>query len=195
MLLRIMTIFGMLGYIGGSFLAGYNSPGMRAIIIFSFFAVIINLYHSARLFIEKRPIFLPEDIREVYDHCFPMLSTKEFHEVYKLSTTKRYTKSAVIAVQEQSIGELLIIIKGNVSIIKNNELVNKLGPHFFIGEMSYITGGPATATVESAEDNVECLVWKKDILNQIKEKNIDLYNKFIQAIAVGLVKKLASLKK
>ena len=43
--------------------------------------------------------------------------------------------------------EFVILVEGGADVTRNGELINKLGPGDFLGEISVVTGWPRTATV------------------------------------------------
>jgi CRP-like cAMP-binding protein len=43
--------------------------------------------------------------------------------------------------------EFVVIVDGVADVTRNGELINKLGPGDFLGEISVVTGWPRTATV------------------------------------------------
>jgi hypothetical protein len=190
LILRIVTIIGMSGHVLGALMAGYDTQGMKAIIFFSIINVAINLIQSVRLIISKIPVLLPADLKSIYKNNFYMMTTNEFMHLANFSTKKTYQKNEIITTQDEPVPELILITKGLVKIIKNGTTVTTLGPGFFIGEMSFLTGSFASATVMVETDEVESIQWEKNKLPKIELYDDELCGKFKQAIAVNLIEKI-----
>lgn len=190
LILRGLTVFSMLGYIIGGLIAGYNAPGMKALIFFSALAMFINIYKCIVLIIERHPILLPDHLKQIYKDNFSVMTPREFYKIFTFSHIEQYKQSDILARQDEPINELCLILKGKIRILKNNQIKTTLFPGFFIGEMSFMTGGFATATVEVAEDHTECAVWDKEKLTALLDSEPDLSLKLRQALALNLVKKL-----
>ncbi len=188
--LRLLSILGMLCYVIGAFVAGYNLPGMMSIIVFSTINFLVNVYQSLVIIFERVPIFLPNNIKKIYIDHFQMMSAEEFNKVYKLAYLKKYKMHEIICIQDNPINELIVVIEGAVRILKGDLQVATLSTGDFVGEMSFIWGGAATASVEVADDKTECIIWNKQLLISQLHDQPELYLKFKQAIAVNLVKKL-----
>lgn len=190
LLLRIVTIFGMLGYVIGGFVAGLNTPGMKAIIIFSTMAVLINIIQSGKLILEQIPILLPNQLKEIYKNNFQIMTTNEFFKITKFSSTKQFRKNEIITTENQPVPTLSLIIQGTVTIIKNNIEISRLSHGYFIGEMSFLTNEDANATVIVASEKIEMMQWKKEDLYRLQNENFSLFNKLKHAIAINLIKKI-----
>lgn len=190
LLLRVMTILGMLLYVIGALTAGLDASGMKIIFLFSCVAISINIYQSVQIILEKKPVFLPDSLRAIYTEHFDVMTTREFYKLYQLATIKKIEKGSYIAMQNAPISDITIILDGNVFVVKNDTPLIRLGPGFFIGEMSFITGGIATATV-IAEEEVNAIVWSKMDILKLMESNPILYTKFKHAIACHLIKKMS----
>jgi hypothetical protein len=188
--LRVLTVIGMLGYVIGAYIAGYDLPGMTSVMIFSAIYAIVNIYQSLIIIIERVPILLPESIKQLYTNNFRMMTPGEFNRIYKSASIKKYQLNDILSVQGEPIDELIIIVRGCARVLKNSRLVATLSSEDFIGEMSLVWGGPATASVEVAEEQTECIVWNKEALLKQMQNQPQLYLKFKQAIAANLVKKL-----
>jgi hypothetical protein len=188
--LRLLNIVGLLGYVVGACIAGHEIVGMKSLIFFSIVNILINIYQSAILILERVPIFLPENVKQIYTNNFAMMSTAEFNKIYKCARIKKYRMYDVLSVQGMPINELIIIVHGNVHVAKDDLRVATRSSGDFIGELSFILGGHATASVEIADEQTECIVWKREELIKKLHDQPQLYLKFKQAIALNLVKKL-----
>jgi signal-transduction protein with cAMP-binding, CBS, and nucleotidyltransferase domain len=174
----------------GTAVAGMSAQGMKAVIIFSCLNILINGYQSITLILERVPITLPEEIKDIYNQCFRMMTTSEFGKLYGWASLKRAVKGEHLATQDEQIPDLILIREGSASITKDGRVVSTLGSGFFIGEMSFLTGGLANATVEAVSDDLSYIIWRKDALNELQNSNLQLYIKLKQAIAINMIRKM-----
>jgi len=190
LILRTVTVFGQMGYCLGGLMAGLELPGMKPLIVFSAISALVNIVQVARLIAERRPAALPESIRGIYSKNFTMMTAGEFHKLYRLSETRTRRRHERIAVQGEPMPELSIVLRGTLDILKDDRRIAALTSGSFVGEMSFVAGGHAMATVEVADDQTECIVWDKEKLKHLVGQDAELYRKLKQAIAIDLVRKL-----
>lgn len=82
---------------------------------------------------------------------------KDFHNILKFSTIRRYTAGQTIIEEGSFDNRIFLLISGSVSILKKNEgitLLKRTGDIF--GEMCVIDGTARSASVRTVEDSV-CL--------------------------------------
>lgn len=188
-LLRILLIAGSLFFIMGAFLAGYEQAGMKITIITSVVYICINGVQLIRLILDRVPVFLPNELKSIYYALFHELKPNEFLKLYKLGTINTVKQNEYLTVQNEPVKNLLAIIDGCVDIFTDNQLIAQLEGGFFIGEISFLSQEMATATV-IANSDVNYIIWNKNVLNELKGKDVDLYNKLTNVIALNLIKKL-----
>ncbi|MCP0914777.1 cyclic nucleotide-binding domain-containing protein [Legionella sp. 27cVA30] len=190
LLLRMINALGQVIYITGAIIGGLNSPGMKVILLFGSIIILIHVKESIYLIRERSPISLPAAVKQTYQSHFYMMSAYDFLKIYKLGKLQFFKMDDVIAWQGTPLVKLCFLNTGEVEIIKDNRVVAHLQSGFFIGEMSFLKGGVANATVRVATVTAECLEWDREALNKLKKQNHNLYVKFEQAIAFNLIRKL-----
>jgi len=174
------------------FLAGFEQQGMKALIIFTSLAALINIYKIFTIIIDRYPILLPDFLKKPYNDIFYHMSANNFYKkIYPLAKIQKYIRGDILAREGEILNQLILITDGTALIRKNHKRIAVLQDSNFVGEMSFLAGGPATATVEVISEEAECLVWDKKMLSKISRSNADLYAKLQQSIAVNLVSKLA----
>jgi len=174
----------------GGFLVGFQEPGMTPLICFSAISFLINGFQTIKLVLNKRAISLPDDMKELYLTNFKMMTTQAFLKFYKMSFSETLKKNDQLTIQNQPVENLMLIKSGHVKVIKDEQCVTTMGANFFIGEMSFLSGELATATVVVESDQVEIIGWKKNKLHQLKKDDFDLFDELETAIANNLIKKI-----
>ncbi|MCP4389640.1 MAG: cyclic nucleotide-binding domain-containing protein [Gammaproteobacteria bacterium] len=181
--LRMLLVISAPGYI----VAGV-SLGATPLIGWNVAFLGINLIHVIMLLLDKVAITLPQETREIYQKHFAALSPREFKELITSNGFCVYQDQNIINESEVP-DRLFIVLRGKVNIVKENESIATLKAGGFIGEMSFLTKEPASASAW-AENFVQCAFWTHDDLEKLKQKNLDAYDKFIAIIGCDLVRKL-----
>ena len=70
----------------------------------------------------------------------------------------------------QATPQLVFIARGAASVEKAGTIVGVCGPGDFLGEMSFLTGKPASATVRVANE-IRCCVYDPGVLKALAKKN------------------------
>ena len=68
----------------------------------------------------------------------------------------------------------MLIYNGTVDVAVDEKKVAELRDGQFVGEMSFLTEKPATATCIVKHDS-ECLVWKQNEFKELLKRNPSLY--------------------
>ena len=112
--------------------------------------IIVNFYHVAVIIYEKRPVKMTPKEKELYETLFRGLSPVEFLKIIKIAKWKEFKSPLPIIKQGKSVDDLIL------------------------GEMSFLTEKPATATCK-VEHTTECLVWKQKEFKDLLKRNPSLY--------------------
>lgn len=188
--LRIVTNLGLLGYIAGGLIAGLSASGMTALVVFNILGFVINSYQIVRIFLDRQPILLPDDLKKMYYAVFHHFTPTEFLKLYRLAEVRQLVRGEQLTRQDQPVPELMLIKSGQVSIVINDKEITTIGPDFFVGEMSFLTGDLATATVVVLSETCEVVCWSKEVLYKLKDHNSVLFNQLNQTLGSNLIKKV-----
>ena len=170
--LRVVSI------LASSFSVFYNwvipVDPMWLAINWNFIFISLNLYHIAILIYEKRPIKMDEKNTELYETLFNELTPVEYLKISKVADWQKFKVGEKIIQQGTLVADLVLIYNGTVSIIVEDTEVATLKDGQFVGEMSFLTEKPATATCTVKHDT-ECLVWKQREFKDLLKRNPSLY--------------------
>ena len=136
--------------------------------------IMLNLYHIAVIIYEKRPVHMNPNDKELYETLFKDLSPVEYLKISKIANWKKFKSGQKIIKQGLPVKDLVLIYNGTVDVAVDNAKVAELRDGQFVGEMSFLTEKPATATCIT-KHATECLVWKQDEFKELLKRNPSLY--------------------
>ena len=136
--------------------------------------ILLNLYHVAVIIYEKRPVDMTDKEKELYETMFKGLTPVEFLKITKVAEWKKFNTPLPIITQGKPVKDLILIYNGTVDVLVNDNKVAELKDGQFVGEMSFLTEKPATATCR-VEHNAECLVWPQKDFKDLLKRNPSLY--------------------
>ena len=140
----------------------------------NFVFITLNLYHIAVIIYEKRPIKMAPKDKELYETLFKDLSPVEYLKISKVARWEKYESGEKIIRQGTPVLDLILIYNGTVDVAVDGKKVAELKDGQFVGEMSFLTEKPATATCV-VKHNTECLVWKQPEFKELLKRNPSLY--------------------
>ena len=136
--------------------------------------IIVNLYHIAILIYEKLPVKMNHKDKELYDTMFKSMSPVEFLKITKIAKWKKFKKGDEIISQNKPVKDLHLIYNGTVDVVVGIQPVAELRDGQFVGEMSFLTEKPATATCIVKHDT-ECMIWNQEGFKDLLKRNPSLY--------------------
>jgi len=95
----------------------------------------------------------------------------------------------VLAIEAKPLDDVMLIYNGLVSVESDGQTLAQLKDGSFIGEMSFITGGAATATVRAVEPT-RYLSWSKAELSRLLNRNPSMRFAMQTVLSTDLTKKL-----
>jgi CRP-like cAMP-binding protein len=78
---------------------------------------------------------------------FQGLSRRQLEHVATLADEIDFPADRELTHEGASGKEFIVLVDGVADVTRNGELINRLGPGDFLGEISLVTGWPRTATV------------------------------------------------
>ena len=136
--------------------------------------VLVNVYHIAVIIYEKRPIKMAPKDKELYETLFKDLSPVEYLKISKVARWETYKSGEKIIKQGAPVLDLILIYNGTVDVAVDNKAVAQLKDGQFVGEMSFLTEKPATATCMVKHDT-ECMIWNQESFKDLLKRNPSLY--------------------
>jgi hypothetical protein len=152
----------------------------------NFVFVLLNLYHIAVLMYEKRPVKMNDKNAELYETLFKDMTPVEYLKVSKIAEWKTFKSGEVIIKEGMTVKDLHLIYNGTVDVIVKDDTVAELKDGQFVGEMSFLTEKPATATCKVKHD-AELLVWRQREFKELLKRNPSLYYSIQSLLSAQLV--------
>jgi CRP-like cAMP-binding protein len=112
-------------------------------------------------------------------------------KLLRLAEWRSAEPGEVLARQGERQAELALICNGEVSIARDGGEIARGRDGTLVGEMSYISGAPATATV-SALRPTRLLVWPQDTLRHLLRRNPTMDVAMQSVFNVDLIRKLGA---
>ena len=160
----------------------------------NFVFISLNLYHIAVLVYEKRPVHMSPKHKELYETMFKDLTPVEFLKITKIADWERFKSGENITQQNHKVPDLHLIYNGTVDVTVNGTKVAELKDGQFVGEMSFLTEKPATATCVVKHDS-EVLVWKQQQFKELLKRNPSLYFTIQSLLSVQVSSALVNISK
>jgi signal transduction histidine kinase len=115
---------------------------------------------------------------------------RSIRRLLKLADTRHAQPGDTLTTQGAAVRDLMFIADGVVQIERGGQIVAVCGPGDFLGEMSFVTGGPATATAVVVKP-LRYLAFDQTRLRQAIEADGDLKQAMDASFNRNLVGKLA----
>ena len=135
----------------------------------------------------------PKD-KELYETLFKDLSPVEYLKISKVAQWKKYKAGQTITKQTHLVPDLVLVYNGTVDVVVGKKKVAELRDGQFVGEMSFLTEKPATATC-IVKHPCECLVWKQKEFKELLKRNPSLYFTIQSLLSAQVSQNLVSINK
>ncbi|MFS8086095.1 MAG: Crp/Fnr family transcriptional regulator, partial [Acidobacteriota bacterium] len=184
---RLLTILSC--FAGIAFNYFVPATPLWSIIYWNMLFAVINIVQIAILIRERTGIHFTEEEKELHDTLFKNFAAFEFMKLMRVAKWMEAKQGEVLAVEEQPINAVMLIYNGLVSVEKDGQEVAKLRDGNFIGEVSFITGGGASATVRALQPT-RYITWPKIAVTQLLNRNPAMRLAMQSVLSTDLSKKL-----
>jgi hypothetical protein len=186
--LRVIAVAGLALEIGYFSLSGGD---LRTGIAWDMIFILINLYQLYWLVRERMMSRLPEAYRDVLRAAMKGLDDAGIFRLLSAGDFTGLEDGAVLAAENEDLDRLYFICDGRVRVAIGGRQAGTMGNGSFIGEVAFMTGKPATATVTAAGP-VKALVFDRARLSEFLRREEQLAGTFHQLLGRDLAHKLQS---
>lgn len=152
---------------------------------------LVNMAMICVVIVERTTFSMTRETAELY-RLFPMLSPGQFRRLLKTGRSVRPVEPQELTRAGVAPNDLYFVVDGPVTITKGDQ-ASQIGGHIFVGEIAFLTGQPASATV-TVGPGARYLQWRGDDLKRLINKspklrvalsaqfNDDLVNKVARSV-------------
>jgi hypothetical protein len=141
-----------------------TSGDLYAGIAWDLIFISINAYHLALLTLDRFSLKLNHADRKMLTGALHGLCDAQIARVLRTGSWREIAEGTRLMVEGQPVGELYFIQDGRMSVHVRGIHVAELGPGALVGEIAFLMGNAATATV-TADDSVRLIAFNRDLLH------------------------------
>ena len=151
----------------------------------------INIFRIITILKEKRGVKLDDVSAELRDVSFPEFTPVEFAKLIRAGEWRTASPGEVLTREGERVDDLMVIQNGNLSVRIGDREVARLKDGAIVGEMSFISEGPASATV-TATELTRYIAWPQAALRALLMRNPSMLSAIRLAFSAELSRKLAT---
>jgi Cyclic nucleotide-binding domain len=152
--------------------------------------LLVNLFHTVRLARARSLSDWSDEERYLQTTAFRSLPNESFKKLMEIAEWQTLSKGDVLINEHQDVERLMLVYDGTATVHLEHKPITYLRENSFIGEMSFLTGNPASATVKAAT-NMRIITWHKPQLYDLMAKETDLKNGLQTLFSYDLADKLS----
>lgn len=187
--LRVLAILSNLCVLAAAYRAGMGPNWI--IVAWAAAFVAINAGHTTWLLYERYFTRLTEEEKRLFETAFQELDPVSVRKLLRLGTWQQIEDRATLVWQGVHLDRLQLIAEGEACVLLGGRIAARLKVGRFVGEIAYLSGEPATATV-TANSPVKCMVWEKQDLERACKRRPELLQVLQAAVGRDLAGKIAS---
>lgn len=149
------------------------------------FFIGLNIFHISKILLAKKNVQLTEKQEEIYQWFFRDLNRVEFYKFISAGHSEKILANTVLTKEGEEVHDLWLIYSGRIDILKNQVKVSELKDGHFLGEMSFLSNLPATATAITHFD-CEVIKWNQKDLKSLLAKSPSLIYSLQSALGAQL---------
>lgn len=186
--LRVIAVAGIALEIAYFALSGGD---LRTGIAWNLIFILINLYQLYWLVRERLRARLPEAHAGVLRAAMKGLDDADIARLLGAGEVSSLQAGSVLATENEDLDRLFFICDGRVNVAIGGHLAGTMGSGSFVGEVAFMTGKPATATV-TAEGPVKALIFNRARLTEFLRREEQLAGTLHRLLGRDLADKLKS---
>lgn len=190
MLMRRMLYLRLMAVSAGMFSAGYYLSQSDSVSLFwEIVFTLVNATQLLILFVENRRGRFSSEEQAFIDAVLPSVERAQTRRLMKLAAWTEVFDGMVLIHEETTPPLLYYVVNGSANVERAGRKIGMVGPGDFLGEMSYLTGKAATATVTTVTP-LRYLGFDRESLRSFLEKNTELRHALESGFNRNLVDKL-----
>ena len=150
--------------------------------------VIINVYQIIILYLDRRDIPIPEEIKDLYEKIFYTKSNREFLHFWDKGKVCQIEKDKLICSGDTQ-SDLMLILNGEADVYRDKTKIATLKRGQFIAEISYVTGNPVSADI-IIKNELLFYTWDRETLGKLRKTNPLIMGKLDRILTLDMANKL-----
>ena len=185
--LRLLAILSCFAGIAFNYLV--PATPLWTVIYWNLLFILINVVQIGIIIKERTGIHFTEEEKELHDTLFKNFAPFEFMKLMRVGNWLEAKQGEILATEQQPIDSIMLIYNGLVEVQSKGKELARLKDGNFIGELSFITGGAATATVKALQPT-RYVAWPKEAISQLLNRNPSMRFAMQAMLSTDLSKKL-----
>lgn len=185
--LRLLTILSC--FAGMAFNYFVPATPLWTVIYWNVLFAVINIVQIAIIIKERAGVHFSEEEKELHETLFKNFAPFEFMKLMRVGQWREAQPGEVLAVDQKPLDAVMLIYNGLAGVEKDGKEVAKLKDGNFIGEVSFITEGAATATVRALMPT-RYIAWPKAAVKALLNRNPSMRFAMQAMLSTDLSKKL-----
>ena len=153
--------------------------------------ITISIFGLTRMFLVNRSLGFTSEELSLHEHALPHLTRRDLRKFLDQGEWSNVPEGRYLTKQNDPVVDLVYVVSGQAEVYKNDVRIAKIAPGDFVGEMTCLHGGPATATVYSTEP-MRVFRIEAAKLRAFLPKNQTIYDQLERSFAADLRRKLAN---
>lgn len=125
---------------------------------------------------------------------FRYLNDDEYLALLQTAARRTFKPGALLIRQGEEQTGLFILVNGNAKVVRDHDGfmvdISQHGPGEIFGDMSFLEGQPASASVEACDPEVLAIAISRDNINSFINKDPNFAGRFYQSLAAILSQRL-----
>lgn len=151
--------------------------------------ITVNLVQICILLYERRDINLTKEEEKIYHTVFKHFLPFQFKKLISIGNFVDAGEGTILIEQGEKVENIMLVISGMADVIIDGKCVAHCKEGNFIGEISFLTERPATATVKVVQP-LRYIKWVQQDLKDLLQSNRDIYPFMLTLFNKDLVEKL-----
>lgn len=150
----------------------------------------VNIYQVVVIMRERSMARLTAEEETLRQKMFGQLSIVDFHRLIRTGSWVSVDAGEVITQQGHAVVRIVLMTDGAAAVNIDSEIVAYLKQGDFIGEMAFVSGNPASATVTTIAPS-RYLMWRFADLKALLAKHPDIQSALQSVFNRNLIEKLS----
>jgi hypothetical protein len=152
--------------------------------------ILINLWQIYRLVAQRRALASLAEVDMLRQGPFAGLESGRLAQLLAAGSWQDFPADARLTVEGEPVGHLILICRGRAAVEAGSERIATLHGGAFVGEMAFLSGNPASATV-TVEEPIHAFVFDVAKLSALARSNDAIAGDVHRAVGRDLARKLA----